>query len=112
MPITRAGIDIALWDLLGKLTGKPLAGLWGKKPGGELTLSWTVNARNFDEVDGIMAAGRDRGYRHFNIKVVAPSFEGLSTLERHRKVLNALKELMAGHDAPVHAIDSIRATPS
>jgi acid stress-induced BolA-like protein IbaG/YrbA len=50
--------------------------------------------------------------RHFNIKVVAPCFEGLSTLERHRKVLNALKELMAGDDAPVHAIDSIRATPS
>lgn len=50
--------------------------------------------------------------RHFNIKIVAPSFEGLNTLERHRKVLNALKELMAGNDAPVHAIDSIKATPS
>lgn len=50
--------------------------------------------------------------RHFNIKVVAPCFEGLSTLERHRKVLSAIKELMAGDDAPVHAIDSIRATPS
>lgn len=50
--------------------------------------------------------------RHFNIKVVAPSFEGMSTLERHRRVLNALKDLMAGNDAAVHAIDSIKATPS
>jgi stress-induced morphogen len=50
--------------------------------------------------------------RHFNIRIVAPSFEGLSTLERHRKVLNAIRDLMAGDDAPVHAIDSIRATPS
>ncbi len=50
--------------------------------------------------------------RHFNIKVVALSFYGLSTLERHRKVLNSLKELMAGDDAPVHAIDSIRASAS
>ena len=49
--------------------------------------------------------------RHFNIKVVAPCFDGMSTLERHRKVLNAIKDLMAGDDAPVHAIDSIRATP-
>ncbi len=49
--------------------------------------------------------------RHFNIAIVAPSFEGQSTLERHRRVLGAIRELMAGDDAPVHAIDSIKASP-
>lgn len=74
----------------------------------------------FDEVRKALASGIPDAAsidvsgdgRHFNIKVVAPSFEGLSTLERHRKVLNAIKDLMAGDNAPVHAIDSIRATPS
>jgi stress-induced morphogen len=46
--------------------------------------------------------------RHFNIEVTAAAFEGLNTLERHRLVLGALKELMAGDDAAVHAIDSLK----
>jgi acid stress-induced BolA-like protein IbaG/YrbA len=49
---------------------------------------------------------------HFNIAVVSPAFEGLGTLERHRLVLNSIKELMAGDQAPVHAIDSLRTTTS
>lgn len=76
MPITRAGIDIALWDLAGRLGNTPVAKLWGLEPGGRLKLSWTVNARTLDEVDGIMKAGSDRGYRDFNIKVAPdPEFD-------------------------------------
>ncbi|MCA9555970.1 MAG: BolA family transcriptional regulator [Myxococcales bacterium] len=45
---------------------------------------------------------------HFEIAVTSPAFDGLNTLERHRLVLNAIKELMAGDAAPVHAVDSIR----
>lgn len=69
MPITRAGIDLALHDLAGKLQGKSLAELWGRTPGKPLTLSWTLNPRGLDEVDGLIEAGRKRGYRNFNIKV-------------------------------------------
>ena len=47
--------------------------------------------------------------RHFQLAVVSSAFEGKSTLERHRLVLGALKELMGGDDARVHAIDSISA---
>jgi acid stress-induced BolA-like protein IbaG/YrbA len=46
--------------------------------------------------------------RHFNIEVTAAAFDGLNTLERHRLVLSSLKELMAGDDAAVHAIDSLK----
>jgi len=69
MPIARAGLDLALHDLKGKLTGKSLAQLWDRKPGESLTLSWTLNPRNLDEVEGLIEAGWSRGYRHFNIKV-------------------------------------------
>jgi L-alanine-DL-glutamate epimerase-like enolase superfamily enzyme len=76
MPITRAGIDIALHDLAGKLWNKPLCELWDRPRGGPLTLSWTVNAPTLDDVEPIMAAGRERGYRHFNIKVAPdPTFD-------------------------------------
>jgi L-alanine-DL-glutamate epimerase-like enolase superfamily enzyme len=69
MPISRAGIDIALHDLTGKLRNQSLAEMWGRTPGGPLTLSWTVNVRKLDEVQQVIAEGRDRGYRNFNIKV-------------------------------------------
>jgi L-alanine-DL-glutamate epimerase-like enolase superfamily enzyme len=76
MPISRAGIDIALHDLQGKLRGQSLAEMWGRKPGGPLELSWTVNVKKLEDVAKVMNAGRQRGYRHFNIKVAPdPDFD-------------------------------------
>ncbi len=76
MPITRAGVDLALHDLKGKLLGKSLAELWGRKPGGPITLSWTVNVKDVHEVDQVMEEGRRRRYRNFNIKVAPnPEFD-------------------------------------
>ena len=44
---------------------------------------------------------------HFNLKVESAMFEGKKTLEKQRMVYSAIKELMAGNNAPVHAIDSL-----
>ncbi|MDP6354973.1 MAG: enolase C-terminal domain-like protein [Planctomycetota bacterium] len=76
MPIARAGIDIALHDLTGKQTGKSISELWGRKRGGPLELSWTVNVENVADVERVMVEGRERGYRNFNIKVAPdPDFD-------------------------------------
>ncbi len=69
MPITRSGLDLALHDLTGRLRGKSLAEMWGRPSGGRITLSWTVNVRTLDEIDAVIDAGWERGYRNFNIKV-------------------------------------------
>jgi L-alanine-DL-glutamate epimerase-like enolase superfamily enzyme len=74
MPIARAGLDLALHDLTGRATHQALHEMWGRPKGGPLTLSWTVNARTLDEIEPLVAEGRRRGYRHFNIKV-APDLE-------------------------------------
>jgi L-alanine-DL-glutamate epimerase-like enolase superfamily enzyme len=76
MPIARAGLDLALHDLAGKLTGRSLVQMWGKPRGGPLALSWTLNPRTLDEVDALIEVGLKRGYRHFNIKVAPdPKFD-------------------------------------
>jgi L-alanine-DL-glutamate epimerase-like enolase superfamily enzyme len=86
MPISRAGLDIALHDLAGKLARKPLSELWGKRPGGSLTLSWTVNVTKLDEIGPIVEAGKNRGYRNFNIKVGPdPAFD-----EAHARAVRSL----------------------
>jgi L-alanine-DL-glutamate epimerase-like enolase superfamily enzyme len=69
MPIAKAGLDLALHDLAGKLAGKSLPALWGRKPLERIPLSWTVNVKAISEVEPLMAEGRSRGYRNFNIKV-------------------------------------------
>ena len=69
MPITRAGIDIALHDLVGKLKGQSLAQMWGKASSDRIKLSWTVNVKSLDDVEKVMGDGSRLGYRNFNIKV-------------------------------------------
>src|ERR1035438_9603327 len=76
MPIAKAGLDLALHDIAGKAAGKSLAELWGRKPLERIPLSWTVNVKAIEEVEPLMAEGRKRGYRHFNIKVAPePKFD-------------------------------------
>jgi L-alanine-DL-glutamate epimerase-like enolase superfamily enzyme len=75
-PIAKAGLDIALHDLVGRRAGQNVTTLWGRAPGGPLTLSWTVNPTKLDEIDALVAAGRALGYRHFNVKVAPdPTFD-------------------------------------
>ncbi len=76
MPIAKAGIDLALHDLIGKLTGKNICELWGRQPLERIVLSWTVNARTLDEAAALVDEGRKKGYKHFNIKVAPdPKFD-------------------------------------
>lgn len=47
------------------------------------------------------------GGGHFEVVVRSTAFEGKRTLARHRLVMGALAPLMAGDQAPVHAIDRL-----
>ncbi len=75
-PITKAGIDLALHDLIGRSAGKNVAALWGRTLPDELTLSWTLNPRDLNEIAPLIDKGKARGYRHFNVKVAPdPEFD-------------------------------------
>ncbi len=75
-PICKAGVDLALFDLTGRLLKQSAAQRWGRKGRAHLTLSWTLNPRTLDEVEPLIAQGRARGYRHFNVKVAPdPKFD-------------------------------------
>ena len=75
-PICKAGIDLALFDLTGRLLGQSAAQRWGRTGRDRITLSWTLNPRSLDEVEESVTQGRARGYRHFNVKVAPdPKFD-------------------------------------
>jgi len=50
------------------------------------------------------------GGGHFTIAVEASQFEGKNTLAKQRLVYSAIKDLMAGDNAPVHAVDELKTT--
>ncbi|MDX9974566.1 MAG: enolase C-terminal domain-like protein [FCB group bacterium] len=83
-PITKAGIDIALHDLMGRHLGVNIAELWGRTLPDDLTLSWTLNPATVDDIDPLIDAGLERGYENFNIKV-APDLEFDLTLAKRLK---------------------------
>lgn len=51
---------------------------------------------------------RPGGESHFNLTIVSPAFAGLSRLQRQRRVLDLLREELAG---PVHALSVKALTP-
>jgi len=83
-PIAKSGIDVALHDLVARGLGKNVAALWDRTPGAPLTLSWTVNPRTPDEIEPLMALGRAKGYRHFNVKVAPDPVVDLELCRRVR----------------------------
>lgn len=75
-PICKAGIDLALFDLTGKVLQQTAAQRWGRSGRRRLTLSWTLNPRSLDEIEPLVEQGWTRGYRHFNVKVAPdPRFD-------------------------------------
>jgi L-alanine-DL-glutamate epimerase-like enolase superfamily enzyme len=102
-PMAKAGVDIALHDLVGKLMNQPLAALWGRPEGGSITLSWTCNPARMEDLDALIAEGLRRGYKNFNVKVSPdPKFD----LELCRRVKAAVPngflwaDANGGYDLP------------
>jgi len=82
----------------------------------KLTSAFTPN--EMDIVDesarhaGHAGAAREdgsRGETHFHIRLVSQAFEGLSRVERQRRVYAVLKDELAG---PVHALSLAALAPS
>ncbi|MDZ7637780.1 MAG: enolase C-terminal domain-like protein [Bryobacterales bacterium] len=89
MPIAKAGVDLALHDIAGKLAGRTLPELWGRKAPEKITLSWTVNVKEIGEAERVVAEGRANGYKHFNLKVAPDPIFDLELARTVRKLAPA-----------------------
>jgi acid stress-induced BolA-like protein IbaG/YrbA len=65
-----------------------------------------VKAAIENALPGAIALVRGAG-GHFEIVVTSEQFAGKGTVEKQRLVYRAIKHLMAGDDAPVHAVDRL-----
>jgi L-alanine-DL-glutamate epimerase-like enolase superfamily enzyme len=110
MPIARAGIDIAVWDMLGRAAGKPLHELWQKPAPKPLLLSWTVNVKSIADAAKSMEEGSAQGFKNFNIKV-APDLDFDEKLTREVRRLAPDTFLWADANGGYDEETAIKAAP-
>ena len=68
-PYVKSGIDMACWDILGKVSGLPVCTLLGGRFGSEITLYRAISQESPEAMAAKVAGYRAEGYRRFQLKV-------------------------------------------
>lgn len=84
-----AAIDMALWDLAGKILGAPLVDLWGGRVVEDMEVLSMISIGTPDETVARMERYRARGYKTFQIKIGLGSAD--DDVEKITRVQGALR---------------------
>ena len=68
-PYIKSGIDIACWDILGKVSNQSVCTLLGGRYGADFMLYRAISQQSPDEMAEKVATYRAEGYRKFQLKV-------------------------------------------
>ncbi|MDA0240594.1 MAG: mandelate racemase/muconate lactonizing enzyme family protein [Proteobacteria bacterium] len=113
-PYVKSGIDMACWDLLGKVTGKPVCELLGGRHGESVELYRAISQRPADEMAENVAKYRDEGYRKFQLKVGGDPAADIARIRAASEVLKSGETLVADAntgwrvDAAARVVNAVR----
>ncbi len=68
-PYVKSGIDMACWDILGKVTGQPVCTLLGGRYGDDVGLYRAISQESPEAMANRVAGYRAEGYQRFQLKV-------------------------------------------
>ena len=86
-PYVKSAIDIACWDILGKITGQPVVTLLGGRYGESFALYRAISQESPSEMQRKVALYRSQGYTKFQLKVGG---DPRTDVDRIREVSRAL----------------------
>lgn len=94
-PYVKAGIDIACWDLLGKVTGLPVCTLMGGRFGESVRLYRAISQESAEEMARKVAGYRADGYTRFQLKVGGDPDTDIERIHAVRSMLLPSDRLVA-----------------
>ncbi len=94
-PYVKSGIDIACWDILGKVTGLPVCVLMGGRFGESVRLYRAISQQPPDEMARNVAGYREQGYTRFQLKVGGDPDQDIERIRQVRKILQPSDRLVA-----------------
>jgi len=94
-PYVKAGIDIACWDILGKVTGQPVCILLGGRYGDDFVLYRAISQGSPEAMAENVAGYRAEGYRRFQLKVGANPEEDIERIRQVADLLDPSDKLIA-----------------
>lgn len=94
-PYVKSAIDIACWDILGKVSGLPVCSLMGGRYGDDIVLYRAISQRPPKEMAENIAGYRKEGYRKFQLKVGGNPDEDIERIREARAVLEPGDKLVA-----------------
>ena len=113
-PYVKAAVDVACWDILGKVAGVPVYTLLGGKMQDEVTLYRAISQEGPEEMAKKIAGYRDEGYVKFQLKVGGDPNTDIERIRACRDILGKNDVLVADantgwvqHEA-VRVADAVR----
>jgi L-alanine-DL-glutamate epimerase-like enolase superfamily enzyme len=94
-PYVKSGLDMACWDILGKVTGQPVCHLLGGRYGESFGLYRAISRETPDAMASRVAGYRAEGYRRFQLKVGSDPLEDIARIRAVAAVLQPGDRLVA-----------------
>jgi L-alanine-DL-glutamate epimerase-like enolase superfamily enzyme len=94
-PYVKSGIDIACWDLLGKVTGLPVCTLLGGRFGERVRLYRAISQESPEAMAKKVAGYRAEGYTRFQLKVGGDPDVDIERIRAARAMLQPTDRLVA-----------------
>lgn len=94
-PYVKSAIDMACWDLLGKVAGVPCVDLLGGRFGESIVLYRAISQLPPEEMAQNVADYRAQGYQRFQLKVGGNADDDIQRIRLAREVLQPTDKLVA-----------------
>ncbi|MEM7224530.1 MAG: cis-3-hydroxy-L-proline dehydratase [Pseudomonadota bacterium] len=94
-PYVKSAIDVACWDILGKVAGKPVVDLLGGPEGETVTLYRAISQEEPETMARKVKGYKEEGYTRFQLKVGGDADDDIERIHAVRAMLDPRDVLIA-----------------